>query len=59
MSSSFQVNSVFCGALREAIDAAVAAGDSDLSAVDVGRIFLEGLFMLRAFESYCTRQVRH
>ena len=59
MTSSLQVNSVFCGALREAIEAAVAAGDNDLGGVDVGRIFLEGLFMLRAFESYCTRQVRH
>ena len=48
---------MFCGALREAIEATVAAGDSDLGGVDVGRIFLEGLFMLRAFESYCTRQV--
>ena len=56
--SMIQVNSVFCGALREAIESAVAAGDHDLSGVDVGRIFLEGLFMLRAFESYCTRQVR-
>ena len=49
---------MFCGALREAIEAAVAGGDGDLGGVDVGRIFLEGLFMLRAFESYCTRQVR-
>ena len=46
---------MFCGALLEAIDAAVAAGDGNLlDGVDVGRIFLEWLFMLRAFQSYCT-----
>jgi hypothetical protein len=52
------VNAVFSGSLREAIEACVAADDEDLSLVDIGKIFLDGLFMLRAYESYCTRQVR-
>ncbi|TRY62219.1 hypothetical protein TCAL_03186 [Tigriopus californicus] len=51
-----QVNSCFAGMLKTAIDTSVEQNDEDLCCVNVGRIFLEALFMLRAYESYCTRQ---
>lgn len=53
-----QVNSCFSNMLREAVEAATERSDDDLCSVNVGKVFLEGLFMLRAYESYCTRQVR-
>ena len=40
------------------MDLAVTAGDDDLSAVDIGAIFLDALPMLEAFQAYCTKQVR-
>ena len=43
--------------LRSAIDDALSRGDGDFCEVDIGRVFVDGLFMLRAYESYCTRQV--
>ena len=52
-----QVNAKFCEVLRDAIDMAFDSGDEDLTNVHVGKLFLESLSMLRAFESYCTRQV--
>ena len=52
-----QVNARFCEVLRDAIDIAYDSGDEDLANVHVGKLFLESLSMLRAFESYCTRQV--
>ena len=54
-----QVNARFCEVLRDAIDIAYDSGDEDLANVHVGKLFLESLSMLRAFESYCTRQVRN
>ena len=55
---SFQVNARFSSMLRTSIDDALSRGDGDFCGVKVGKIFLEALFMLRAYESYCTRQVR-
>lgn len=52
-----QVNACFSNMLRDSIEEASMKGDSHLVAVNVGKIFLESLFMLRAYESYCTRQV--
>ena len=52
-----QVNAHFSEVLREAIEMAYDSGDEDLTAVNVGKLFLDSLSMLRAFESYCTRQV--
>ena len=53
-----QVNSAFSNMLKEALDIAVDNNeDDDLCSVNIGKIFLDGLFMLRAYESYCTRQV--
>lgn len=52
-----QVNANFSEVLREAIEVAYDAGDEDLTTVSIGKLFLESLSMLRAFESYCTRQV--
>ena len=33
------------------------SGDEDLTTIKIGKLFLDSLSMLRAFESYCTRQV--
>jgi hypothetical protein len=52
-----QLNSRFTQILRDAIDIAYDSGDEDLTTVNAGKLFLESLSMLRAFESYCTRQV--
>ena len=52
-----QVNSKFGETLKDAVDIAIEQGDEDLTTVNVGRLFLDSLGMLRAFESYCTRQV--
>ncbi len=52
-----QVNSRFTELLRDAIEIAFDSGDEDLATVNVGKLFLDSLSMLRAFESYCTRQV--
>ena len=52
-----QVNACFSAMLKNAIDASVIKGDADLTSVNIGKLFLESLFMLRAYESYCTRQV--
>ena len=51
------VNRSFSAQLKEAVELAAAAGDDDLSSVDVGAIFLDSLSMLLAFEAYCTKQV--
>ncbi len=53
-----QVNARFSSMLRSSIDDALSRGDGDFCGVDIGRVFVDGLFMLRAYESYCTRQVR-
>ena len=53
-----QVNAKFTETLRDGIDIAYDSGDEDFTTVNVGKLFLESLSMLRAFESYCTRQVR-
>lgn len=52
-----QVNSRFAETLRDAVEIAAEHGDEDLTTVNVGRLFLDSISMLRAFESYCTRQV--
>ena len=52
-----QVNACFSSMLREAIDFSLERDDDDLCSVSIGKIFLDALFMLRAYESYCTRQV--
>ena len=52
-----QVNARFCEVLRDAVEMAYDSGDEDLARVHVGKLFLDSLSMLRAFESYCTRQV--
>lgn len=57
MLSFFQVNAYFSSKLRESIDEAIEKRDDDLLGVEVGKIFVDALFMLRAFESYCIRQV--
>eukprot|EP00095_Tigriopus_kingsejongensis_P006708 maker-scaffold25_size650667-snap-gene-4.14 protein:Tk06708 transcript:maker-scaffold25_size650667-snap-gene-4.14-mRNA-1 annotation:"myosin-m heavy chain-like" len=51
-----QVNSCFTGMLKTAIDTSLEQNDEDLCCVNAGKIFLDALFMLRAYESYCTRQ---
>ena len=52
-----QVNANFSEVLRDTIETAYDSGDEDLTTVQIGQRFLESLSMLRAFESYCTRQV--
>ena len=52
-----RASAFFADKLRHAIDDAIGAGDRDLASVAVGGAFLEAMSMLRAFESYCTRQV--
>lgn len=52
-------NVVFTEALKDSIEIALDEGDEDLCSVNIGKVFNsleEG--MLRAFKSYCTRQVR-
>ncbi len=51
-----RANACFATMLGDAINNAAQNGDDDLLSVNVGRIFLEAMFMLRAYESYCTRQ---
>jgi len=53
-----QASARFSSKLRSAIDDALAVGDRDLVSVDVGSVFSSSLNMLRAYDSYCTRQVR-
>ena len=48
---------IYFKVLREAIEQTYDSGDEDLTLVNIGKLFLESLSMLRAFESYCTRQV--
>ena len=51
-------NVVFTEALKDAIEIALDDGDEDLCSVCIGKIFLKSeQTMLRAFKSYCTRQV--
>lgn len=47
---------LFCAKIRDALDAANEQGDDDLFTVDIGKIFLESLSMLDAFETYCVQQ---
>lgn len=42
--------------LRDAVDIAYEQGDEDLLTVNIGKIFLEAVPMLHAFETYCVRQ---
>merc|ERR1712141_519231 len=51
-----QVNARFCEVLRDSVYSAFDSGDEDLTSVHVGKLFIDSLSMLRAFESYCTRQ---
>ena len=53
-----QVNAKFGETLKDAVEIAVEHGDEDLAGVNVGKLFMEAMGMLRAYESYCTRQVR-
>lgn len=50
-------NAALSEKLRDALEIAIDQGDEDLLTVNIGRIFLEAVPMLHAFESYCTRQV--
>ena len=43
--------------LKDAVDSTLDQGEEDFQNVHIGAIFLESIGMLRAFESYCTRQV--
>ena len=52
-----QVNSKFGETLKEAVEGALEAGDDDLTTVNAGKLFIDSMGMLRAYESYCTRQV--
>ena len=52
-----QVNSKFGETLKEAVEGALEAGDDDLTTVNAGKLFMDSMGMLRAYESYCTRQV--
>ena len=54
-----QVNAKFGQTLKDAVDIAAEHGDDDLAGVNVGKLFMEAMGMLRAYESYCTRQVNY
>ena len=44
--------------LKDALETALNVGDDDLLSVSIGDAFLDGLDnTLRAFETYCTKQV--
>uniref|UniRef100_A0A1B6EGJ1 DH domain-containing protein n=3 Tax=Clastoptera arizonana TaxID=38151 RepID=A0A1B6EGJ1_9HEMI len=49
-------NAVLAEKLRDALEIAIDQGDEDLLTVNIGRIFVDSVPMLHAFESYCTRQ---
>ena len=53
-----QVNNKFAKMLKDAVDSTLDQGEEDFQNVHIGAIFLESIGMLRAFESYCTRQVQ-
>ena len=53
-----RASACFAESLGAAVEAAAANGDAELSTVAVGAVFADAMFMLRAYESYCTRQVR-
>ena len=53
-----RASACFAESLGAAVEAAAASGDAELSTVAVGAVFADAMFMLRAYESYCTRQVR-
>ncbi|CAG9824955.1 unnamed protein product [Phaedon cochleariae] len=42
--------------LRDAVEIATEQGDEDLLTVNTGKLFLEAIPMLHAFETYCVRQ---
>ncbi|XP_050511930.1 uncharacterized protein LOC114329403 [Diabrotica virgifera virgifera] len=42
--------------LRDGVEIAVEQGDEDLLTVNMGKLFLEAMPMLHAFETYCVRQ---
>lgn len=42
--------------LRDAVEIASEQGDEDLLTVNIGKMFLESMAMLHAFETYCVRQ---
>lgn len=42
--------------LRDAVEIAQEQGDEDLLTVNTGKLFLEAMPMLHAFETYCVRQ---
>lgn len=52
-----EVNTKFTEVLKDAIEIAQEQGDEDLGTVHMGKLFLNSLDILPAFESYCTRQV--
>ncbi|KAG5893882.1 hypothetical protein JTB14_005338 [Gonioctena quinquepunctata] len=42
--------------LRDAVEITIEQGDEDLLTVNMGKLFLEAMPMLHAFETYCIRQ---
>ena len=58
MEELLEVSRQLTSRLKEALETALNAGDDDLLSVSIGDAFLDGLDnMLRAFETYCTKQV--
>ena len=53
-----QVNDKFARRLKDGLESSQEQGEEDLTKVNIGETFLESIGMLRAFESYCTRQVK-
>ena len=53
-----QVNNKFAKMLKDAVSSTLDQGEEDFQNIHIGAIFLESIGMLRAFESYCTRQVK-
>ena len=53
-----QVNNKFAKMLKDAVNSTLEQGEEDFQSIRIGAIFLESIGMLRAFESYCTRQVK-
>merc|ERR1711878_108359 len=51
-----QVNNKFAKMLKDAMNSSLDQGEEDFQSIRIGAIFLESIGMLRAFESYCTRQ---
>ena len=59
MEELLEVSRQLTARLKESLETALNAGDDDLLGVSIGDAFLDGLDnTLRAFETYCTKQVR-